>query len=160
MTGVGFVGYTFLKAWVPGFEEDLNREVALDDLAPGQWKVVHWLGRNVFVQRRTEAMLDHLAQAAAPLKDPVSNDSSQPAFARNRFRSLAPEIFVAFNNCTHLGCEVVAVDDRGIGFKCPCHQSDYDFAGRVFEGAAAPLNLAVPSYRFISGNTLVLEADA
>jgi ubiquinol-cytochrome c reductase iron-sulfur subunit len=56
-----------------------------------------------------------------------------------------------------LGCDVVKQDN---GFKCPCHQSDYDAAGRVVEGAAAPLNLEVPNYRYISGNLLKLEPSS
>ncbi|MEX2327167.1 MAG: Rieske 2Fe-2S domain-containing protein, partial [Pseudomonadales bacterium] len=63
-----------------------------------------------------------------------------------------------FNNCTHLGCEVAPVDDAGVGFSCPCHQSEYDYAGRVIEGATAPTNLEVPNYRFVSRNTLRLES--
>ncbi len=157
-TGALFFFYPFVKAWLPSFDQDLSLEVPLDDLAPGESKVVDWLGRRVFVQRRTPLMITRLEEAPAPLKDPASSASEQPAFAANPWRSRNQEIFVAFNNCTHLGCEVVP--DIQKGFICPCHQSDYDFAGRVLEGAAAPTNLAVPEYRFASRNLLILQNEA
>ncbi|XOV88482.1 MAG: ubiquinol-cytochrome c reductase iron-sulfur subunit [Pseudomonadota bacterium] len=157
-TGVLFFFYPFVKAWLPSFDQDLSLEVPLDDLAPGESKVVDWLGRRVFVQRRTPEMIANLTRTDLPLKDPTSSESEQPAFAVNPWRSRNQEIFVAFNNCTHLGCEVVP--DNQQGFICPCHQSDYDFAGRVLEGAAAPTNLAVPLYRFASRNLLVLQDEA
>jgi len=36
------------------------------------------------------------------------------------------------------------------GFFCPCHGSQFDFAGRVFKAVPAPINLKVPPYRFLS----------
>lgn len=159
VAGLGLVAYPFVKAFLPSFEEDLSLEVSVDDLAPGESKLVHWLGRNVVVRRRTKEMLAAIASPTLNLKDPDSGDSDQPDFARNAWRSRDPEVFVAFDNCTHLGCEVMTADRAGVGFKCPCHASDYDHAGRVVEGAAAPLNLVVPNYRFVSRNTLVLEAS-
>lgn len=148
--GAGFVIYPFIKAWIPDFKQDVSMEVAIDDLAPGQAKLVHWLGRNIVIRRRSRTMLAALDTDTPRLKDPASTDSNQPGFARNEYRSRKPEVFVAYNNCTHLGCEVNVVDHDGVGFKCPCHQSDYDYAGRVMIGAAAPLNLEVPWYEFTS----------
>ena len=38
-------------------------------------------------------------------KDPMSeNAEQQPEFAKNKFRSLKPEILVLEGVCTHLGC--------------------------------------------------------
>ena len=122
-------------------------------MLPGQSKTVRWLGRNLFVLRRTQEELGILDQAEPELKDPNSKESKQPAFALNQFRSLRPEIFVVYNNCTHLGCEVSREKAK---FKCPCHQSDYDGAGRVSTEAVAPTNLEVPEYQFISGNRIRL----
>ncbi|MFT5208307.1 MAG: ubiquinol-cytochrome c reductase iron-sulfur subunit [Flavobacterium sp.] len=155
ITGFGFLSYPFIKAWIPKFENDLSLEVRIDDLLPGQLKTVHWLGRNLFVLRRTQAELGILNQADSELKDPDSIESKQPVFALNQFRSLRPEIFVVYNNCTHLGCEV---NREKAKFKCPCHQSDYDGAGRVVTEAVAPTNLEVPEYQFISGNRIRLIA--
>ena len=154
ITGLGFVTYPFLKAWIPKFSHDLGLDVDITSLAPGESKQVHWLGRNLYVQRRTQQSIAALQYSDIELKDPHSDDSTQPEFATNIYRSLIPGIFVTYTNCTHLGCEVLP--DGGV-FKCPCHQSDYDAAGRVVDGAAAPTNLEVPSYRFISRNVLRLE---
>lgn len=160
--GLGFLAWPFIKAWVPSFEEDTSLEVSLDDLGPGEHKVVDWLGRRVFIQRRSSRMVDYFEAGSLELKDPASAESTQPEFATNPWRSLLPEYFVAFNNCTHLGCEVTSagVDEQGVGFECPCHQSLYDYAGRVVEGAAAPTNLEVPRYTFVARTTLRLESES
>ena len=157
VTGLGFLTYPFPKSWIPAFSEDTSLDVSLEALAPGESRLVRWRGRNLFVQRRSREMLRSLEASELALKDPTSLDSSQPAFAANNFRSLRPEVFVTYSNCTHLGCEVSAVNKDGIGFKCPCHQSDYDLAGRVLVDAAAPTNLEIPHYQFVSGNIIRLE---
>jgi ubiquinol-cytochrome c reductase iron-sulfur subunit len=46
------------------------------------------------------------------------------------------------------------------GFFCPCHQSKFDMAGRVFKGMPAPKNLDITAYRFDGDNTVVIDADA
>lgn len=162
-TGFAALVYPFVKAWLPSFEEDVSLEVTVDELAPGEAKLVRWLGRNVIIRRRSRNMLATLDEVEAQLKDPESVDSMQPDFAQNEFRSLTPEIFVVYDNCTHLGCEVATAGDDAelvpVGFKCPCHQSEYDHAGRVLVESAAPLNLEVPYYRFVSRNTLRLEVE-
>jgi len=157
LTGAGFIAYPFFRALVPVGEDQSSLEVKVDDLDPGQSKVIHWRGRNLVVQRRSTEMIKTIENGGVELKDPTSAASIQPAFAENEFRSLKPEIFVTYNLCTHLGCQVIESSDSSLGFSCPCHQSDYDLSGRVLSDAAAPINLEIPSYRFISGNTLLLE---
>jgi ubiquinol-cytochrome c reductase iron-sulfur subunit len=154
ITGLAFITYPFIKAWVPKFSQDLNLEVSLAELAPGQSKMIHWLGRNLYVIRWKPETIAALEAPSKTLKDPDSRESQQPGFENNPYRSLRPEFFVTYTNCTHLGCEVVPSDSA---FKCPCHQSDYDSAGRVLEGAAAPTNLEIPSYRFVSRDLIRLE---
>lgn len=154
ITGLGFLTYPFVKAWIPSFGESLYQDVDISELKPGQHKVLQWLGRNVVVMKREPQVIEALTSPAEPLKDPLSEASEQPPGATNIHRSVRPDLFVAFTNCTHLGCEVVAEQQA---FKCPCHQSDYDPAGRVLEGAAAPRNLDVPNYRYISGQVIRLE---
>ncbi len=157
VTGAGFIAYPFIRALIPTGEDDTSMEVKVDDLKPGQSKTVRWRGRDLVVQKRSPEMIRTIQQGGVELKDPGSSQSVQPSFAQNEFRSLRPDIFVTYNLCTHLGCQVVRSQDSSLGFSCPCHESDYDLAGRVVSGAAAPTNLEVPTYRFISGNTLVLE---
>jgi len=38
------------------------------------------------------------------LADPASNAAQQPAYARNRHRSIKREVLVLVGICTHLGC--------------------------------------------------------
>jgi ubiquinol-cytochrome c reductase iron-sulfur subunit len=45
------------------------------------------------------------------------------------------------------------------GFYCPCHGSKFDFAGRVFKGSPAPLNLVVPPYSVLADGTVVVGED-
>jgi len=154
ITGLGFVTYPFIKAWIPSFDNTRSRDVDVASLMPGEQKIVPWLGRNVVLIKRVPASIEALPRSTEELKDPLSDASVQPISAKNPYRSVRPELFVAYTNCTHLGCEVV---QKGNQFKCPCHQSDYDGAGRVLEGAAAPRNLDVPNYRYLSSQLIRLE---
>ena len=153
-TGAGFLTYPFIKAWIPSFGQGVTVDLDITDLKPGEHKVVHWLGRNIVLVKRPPAVISALPDSEDDLKDRGSVASTQPELARNPYRSIRPDLFVAFTNCTHLGCEV---ETSGAEFKCPCHQSDYDAAGRVLEGAAAPRNLDVPEYRYISSHVIRLE---
>ena len=95
------------------------------------------------------------------LSDPNSKQRQQPKYAQNWSRSIKPEYLVLVGICTHLGCipgfarspAPIGPDWPG-GYFCPCHGSRYDFAGRVFDGLPAPLNLPVPPYHFISDTSI------
>jgi len=155
VTGLGFLSYPFFKVLMPGLSSDGTLEVDYSDLGVGDWKAVPWLGRRVIVFRRG---LTWQRSEPIPLKDPLSAQSSQPDFARNEKRSHRDDVFIFFSNCTHLGCEV-AIDagKRGAPIECPCHQSRFDGAGRVYGDAVAKTNLEVPFYRPISANAIRLE---
>jgi ubiquinol-cytochrome c reductase iron-sulfur subunit len=143
-------------------------EVDISDLAPGQIKVVEWRGKPVWVVRRTPEMLKAVEADEERVADPTSKRSTQPAYAKNEFRSLKPEYLVVVGICTHLGCSPVdrfdpqpqpfEADWRG-GFYCPCHGSLFDLAGRVYKNKPAPENLAVPPYKFLSETTLIIGED-
>jgi ubiquinol-cytochrome c reductase iron-sulfur subunit len=142
-------------------------EVDISKLDDGAMVRVVWRGRPVWILRRNKDMLERLASAKLPLRDPDSNESEQPDYARNAYRSIKPEVLVVVGNCTHLGCAPierfdVAPADLGAdwvgGFFCPCHGSKFDLAGRVFAGVPAPTNLPIPPYRFV-GDNLVLIGD-
>jgi ubiquinol-cytochrome c reductase iron-sulfur subunit len=154
VTGVGALSYPFIKAFLPRLTSPVL-EVSVADLAPGESKSVLWSGRQVLVQRRSADTQNLLELGFGGLKDPASARSTQPDFARNPFRSRRPDIFVAYANCTHLGCEVTAL--AGDGYQCPCHTSRYDAAGRVHDDAIAPFNLEVPEYQFLSTNLLEIR---
>lgn len=143
-------------------------EVDIAKLAPGQMITIEWRGKPVYVLRRTQAHLEALQALGDELRDPDSEAPQQPPYARNPYRSLKPEIFVAIGICTHLGCaptyrpEVGPADlgaDWPGGFFCPCHGSRFDLAGRVYKGVPAPTNLEVPPYRFLSETTLLIGSD-
>lgn len=143
-------------------------EVDISKIDDGAMVRVSWRGQPVWVLKRTPAMLKRLnAMPDSELKDPDSDDSKQPPYAKNPDRSRRPQILVLIGVCTHLGCIPiqrfdVAPPDLGPkwvgGFFCPCHGSRFDLAGRVLVGSPAPTNLVVPPYRFV-GNGVVLIGD-
>jgi len=144
-------------------------EVDISKLEPGQKINIEWRGKVVWVIHRTPVMLKDLPKLDRLLADPNSNYSQQPADAKNEYRSIKPEIFVAVGLCTHLGCSPtyrpeIAPGDLGPdwlgGFFCPCHQSKFDLAARVYKGVPAPTNLTIPPYKFLTDTKIQVGADA
>jgi ubiquinol-cytochrome c reductase iron-sulfur subunit len=143
-------------------------EVDISKVEPGALLKVEWRGRAVMIVHRTSAMLEELGNMGSLLADPASEDSEQPEYADNAYRSRKPEILVVEGVCTHLGCapiprfEVAPADlgeDWVGGFYCPCHGSKFDLAGRVFSGVPAPTNLTVPPYTFLTEGLLLIGSD-
>lgn len=143
--------------------------IDISKVEPGQKIDVEWRGKPVWVINRTKEMLSTLPKMDSRVADPKSEVDHQPSYAKNEWRSIKPEIFVAVGICTHLGCSPtyrpqVAPPDLGAewlgGFFCPCHQSKFDLAGRVFQGVPAPTNLVIPPYNFVSATELVIGEDA
>ena len=105
-------------------------------------------------------MLETLPKLDPKLADPnVRRRRSSPSYCKNEHRSIKPPMFVAVGICTHLGCSPtfrkdVAPADLGAdwlgGFFCPCHQSKFDLAGRVYKGVPAPTNLVIPPHKYLS----------
>lgn len=144
-------------------------EVDIGKLEPGQKIDLEWRGKVVWVIQRTPEMLASLAKVAPQLADPKSDKSEQPAYAKNETRSIKPAVFVAVGICTHLGCSPtfrkdVAPADLGAdwlgGFFCPCHQSKFDLAGRVYKGVPAPTNLTIPPHKYAAETKIVVGEDA
>lgn len=142
-------------------------EFDMSKMEPGQLVTIEYRGAPHWVIRRTPEMIADLGKHDALLADPQSNDSTQPTFAKNANRSANPEYFVVKGVCTHLGCsptyrKEIGPADLGAdwpgGFFCPCHQSKFDLAGRVFKGMPAPKNLVITPYK-ITGTKLVIDAD-
>lgn len=146
-------------------------EADISKLEPGQQITVEWRGKPVFVLRRTPEMVARLDDITPLLVDPDSSASKQPDYVKGPHRSIKPEIFVTEGVCTHLGCsptlkkEVGAASDMGAdwpgGYYCPCHNSRFDLAARVFKGSPAPTNLTVPPHRYADagGAMLVIGED-
>jgi ubiquinol-cytochrome c reductase iron-sulfur subunit len=110
-------------------------------------------------------MLESLPNMDKRLADPNSEVPQQPPYCKNEHRSIKAENFIAIGICTHLGCSPtyrpeVAPADLGPewlgGFFCPCHQSKFDLAGRVFTGVPAPLNLVIPPHKYLSETRIVI----
>jgi ubiquinol-cytochrome c reductase iron-sulfur subunit len=143
-------------------------EVDLSKLQVGQMITPTWRLKPIYIVRRDPAMVDKLPQHDGQLKDFKSEDSIQPVYARNEMRARRADVLVLVGICTHLGClpkqfldagdAVLGADWPG-GFRCPCHGSRFDLAGRVFKGSPAPTNLVVPPYAFRGQDTLVIGVD-
>jgi ubiquinol-cytochrome c reductase iron-sulfur subunit len=172
--GVGVVAAVLPLGWSMAPSERAKAagapvEVDISKLEPGQKINIEWRGKVVWVINRTPVMLKDLPKLDSQLADPNSNSSVQPAYAKNPHRSIKPEIFVGVGICTHLGCSPtyrpdIAPADLGPewlgGFFCPCHQSKFDLAARVYKGVPAPTNLTIPPYKFLSNTRIVVGVDS
>jgi ubiquinol-cytochrome c reductase iron-sulfur subunit len=174
--GTGAVGAVltavpFLSSWKPSESAraaGLPTEVDLSKLEAGQMTTVVWRKRQIYVVRRTPDMLASLVSHDGELKDPKSEESTQPAYAKNDNRAVRDDVLVLIGTCTHLGClpkTRFTPNDASVmanwpgGFFCPCHGSKFDLAGRVFKGSPASLNLEIPPYSFVGDNKLVIGVD-
>ena len=169
--GVGVVSVPFVQSLSPNQAAEAagaDVEVDISDLEPGQMKVIAWRNRPVMIVRRTPEMLENMQALEGQLRDATSDASQQPDYAKNWHRSIRPDVFVVVNVCTHLSCTPsfrpeYAISEAGPwwrgGLLCPCHNSQYDLAGRVFEGTSpAPANLPIPPHHFVS-DTRILIGD-
>jgi ubiquinol-cytochrome c reductase iron-sulfur subunit len=126
----------------------------------GTQLTVKWLGKPVFIRRRTQDEIDAArAVELSALIDTGSENANKPgtdASDANRTMDENGEWLVMMGVCTHLGC-VPLGDGAGEfgGWFCPCHGSHYDTAGRIRKGPA-PRNLAVPVAAFEDETTIKL----
>lgn len=142
--------------------------VDISGVETGTQITVKWLGKPVFIRRRTA---DEIAAArdveVSTLPDPVARNANvgADAPASDENRALVPpgaegdaaeEWLVMMGVCTHLGCVPLGdgAGDFG-GWFCPCHGSHYDTAGRIRRGPA-PENLPVPVAAFDDETTITL----
>ncbi len=133
--------------------------VDVGDVEPGTQITVKWLGKPVFIRRRSDAEIAAARDVAlADLADPIArNENLGEVDASDANRSLSEdgEWLVMMGVCTHLGC--VPLGDAGDfgGWFCPCHGSHYDTSGRIRKGPA-PTNLPVPPAVFVDETTIKL----
>lgn len=127
----------------------------------GTQLTVKWLGKPVFIRRRTPEEIEAgRAVALTDLPDPMAENANAQVGAdasdQNRTLDEAGEWLVMMGVCTHLGC-VPLGDGSGEfgGWFCPCHGSHYDTAGRIRKGPA-PRNLPVPVAAFFDETTIKL----
>lgn len=133
-------------------------DVDVSGIDPGTQLTVKWLGKPVFIRRRTEEEIEAARNVElSELPDQGAENANlngADAADENRTLDEAGEWLVMIGVCTHLGC--VPLGDAGDfgGWFCPCHGSHYDTAGRIRKGPA-PKNLPVPVAAF-DGDTLTL----
>ncbi|MBT7542564.1 MAG: ubiquinol-cytochrome c reductase iron-sulfur subunit [Gammaproteobacteria bacterium] len=168
-TGAAATLWPFLSSMAPSAKAKASGasvEVDISNLEEGQKIDLIWRKKPVWIVKRTKSMLDSIDTNEGKYKDPMSeNIEQQPEFAKNKFRSLKPEILVLEGVCTHLGCNPAYKPDRNNGelgkdwqggFFCACHGSKFDLAGKVESGSPAGANLKVPPYRFVDENTIIV----
>ena len=134
--------------------------VDISEIEPGTQLTVKWLGKPVFIRRRTE---DEISEARGVAMDDLidlsarnNNAPELDAADENRALDETGEWLVMMGVCTHLGC-VPLGDGAGDfhGWFCPCHVSHYDTSGRIRKGPA-PENLPVPMAAFVDDTTIKL----
>jgi ubiquinol-cytochrome c reductase iron-sulfur subunit len=167
--GAAFTAVPFIESWSPSESaraQGLPVEVDLTKIEPGQMVTPVWRKTPIYVVRRTPEMVAQVSGHDSELKDPKSEDSDQPAYAKNTLRSRTADYLVLIGVCTHLGCLPKQRFAAGElypswpgGFFCPCHGSRFDLAGRVFDGSPASTNLRVPPYSYPNPRTLLLGED-
>ena len=116
-------------------------EVDLSGIPEGGVHTIAWQGKPVFILHRTA---DEIKAMQA------SDGGFEPEPDSKRVQR--PEWLVVVGICTHLGC---VPNKEGPGWTCHCHGSQYDDSGRVVRGPA-PHNLAVPPYKFIAADKIVI----
>ncbi len=140
--------------------------VDVSGVSEGTQLTVKWLGKPVFIRRRTQEEIDAAIDVdVSDLPDPEARNANlavdAPAVDANR--SLLPpgaeegtsEWLVMIGVCTHLGCVPLGEAGDFGGWFCPCHGSHYDTAGRIRRGPA-PENLYVPVAVFEDDSTIKL----
>ena len=170
--GAAFAAVPFILSMTPSARAKAAGapvEVDIGKLEPGMMITEEWRGKPVWVLRRTPEMLARLEKIEDVLTDPASEVPQQPPYAKNRHRSIKPEVAVLIGICTHLGCsptkklEAGSVSGLGAdwpgGFFCPCHGSKFDLAGRVWAGVPAPTNLVVPPHAYLSEDRIIIGVD-
>ena len=129
-------------------------EADISELEPGQRMVLEWRGKPVWIVKRTQA--DARRRCRSSIRACRSEvDQRRPAARRTRKNELpldqagdlgagrhlhAPRL-LAGRFVAEIKPEPFDPDWKG-GFFCPCHESRFDLAGRVFKGVPAPTNLA------------------
>jgi len=134
--------------------------VDVSGVEPGTQISIKFLGKPVFIRRRTEKEIE-AARAVELSQLPDQNAQNRNNMAldasdQNRTMDEAGEWLVMIGVCTHLGCVPIGdgAGDFG-GWFCPCHGSHYDTSGRIRRGPA-PENLWIPVAQFLDDTTIQL----
>ncbi len=163
LTAVPFVKSMLPSAKAQALGDPIKVDVAR--IAPGEAGAYLYRGATMLVLRRTPAMLAKLPATDALVLDRGDDpDLADPPYVDHEHRAINPEFLVLRGVCTHLGCvpqrkgaegKAIVGDWWPGGFICPCHQSAFDYAGRVIRGPA-PRNLPVPPHRYAGPTKLII----
>ncbi|ABD53242.1 ubiquinol-cytochrome c reductase iron-sulfur subunit [Jannaschia sp. CCS1] len=169
-TGVvvaGAAAWPLVNSMNPSADVQAASQLRVDvgGVEPGTQLTVLFLGKPIFIRRRTEDEIE--AGRAVEVSELIdanarnANDESADAADINRTLTTSDgensgEWLVMQGVCTHLGCVPIGegAGDFG-GWFCPCHGSHYDTAGRIRRGPA-PENLPIPAAEFIDDSTILL----
>ena len=127
-------------------------EVDLSPIAEGQDIKVFWRGKPIYISHRTKKQIEEARSVpVSSLPDPQSDQA--------RVKEGHDQWLVVIGICTHLGCIPTVHEGDFDGWFCHCHGSQYDSSGRIRQGPA-PLNLALPPYKFASDTTIRIGETA
>ena len=135
-------------------------QVDVDGLEVGSQLTVKFLGKPVFIRRRSPEEIEAAREVEiSQLVDPLARNANLPADApatdADRTMDEAGEWLLMTGVCTHLGCVPLGEAGDFGGWFCPCHGSHYDTAGRIRKGPA-PENLHIPVAQFVSDTVIQL----
>lgn len=159
----GAAGWTLVNQMNPSADVQALASIQVDvsGVAEGSQLTVKWLGKPVFIRRRTPDEIEagravDLSDLIDPWAENANLDGQEPATDENRALGETSEWLVMVGVCTHLGCVPIG-DGAGEfgGWFCPCHGSHYDTAGRIRKGPA-PKNLLIPLAEFVNETTIKL----
>lgn len=133
-------------------------KVKYDSVEAGQQITTIWLGKTVFIRRRTEQEIAASRRDDdANLVDTIARNANlaEDAIASDENRSFKDgEFIVCLGVCTHLGCVPTVTEGDYDGWYCKCHGSHYDLAARIRRGPA-PENLHIPTVEFLDDNATI-----
>ena len=159
---VGAAVWPLVNQMNPSADVQALSQIFLDTsgLEPGMQLTVNFLGKPVFIRRRTPEEIEAArADDGGRLVDNESRNPNKPgtdASDVNRTMDEEGEWLVMIGVCTHLGCVPLGngAGDFNAWF-CPCHGSHYDTAGRIRRGPA-PENMHIPLAEFVDATTIQL----
>jgi ubiquinol-cytochrome c reductase iron-sulfur subunit len=172
IVGLLFVSYIFIVSLSPSSAARSNATITIDisELKPGQIKKYSQSEiAPVMVLRRSREDINRLQKLEDALRDPWSNESEQPVYVKNPYRSIKPEYFVAYAYEPRLGVGVTYHDKllpsewyEDIKWYGGFHENYdgalFDKAGRVYKkyGHWDELNIPIPEHRYESESTIVV----
>lgn len=172
LLALGFSLYALFSSLINDSQKHPQPDASLlhtiETIPEDQTYRIAWNKGNLILLRRSKDTLAALHKESERLLDPLSRHANQPAQLPAATRSVHPDLFIAFDRGTDMGCplEWIPPGNRQPplqpwpgGFRDSCRGSWYDAAGRVFKGQQAGRNLDIPPYRFKSKDLLEIGAS-